>query len=79
MGYYEDETPEVETELSELAWKAGYGAALVRMQQENSSDTAGDRILAAANQMRGADLWSDDAESWNEENWSSYDDGWDEQ
>jgi hypothetical protein len=79
MEYYDDDGPEVETELSQLAWKAGYGAALMRMQQENSSDAAGDRILAAADQIRGVAPWGDDAESWDQENGSSDDDGWAEQ
>jgi hypothetical protein len=78
MEYYDDDVPEVETKLSQLAWKAGYGAAVMRMQQESSLDAAGDRIIAAADQMRAVDLWGDDAESWDETNWRSDDDGWDQ-
>lgn len=51
------ETPNVGAELAELGFQAGYGRALLDVHHSNSSDAVGDRILAAAEKMRSADLW----------------------
>ena len=55
----DDQTPDVGTGLAELAWQAGYGAALLKIEYANSNDAVGDRIIEAADKMRSRDLWDE--------------------
>lgn len=53
----DDQTANVGAELSQIAFDAGYGRALLDVEHANSSDAAGDRIVAAADRLSMRELW----------------------
>lgn len=54
-----EDQPSTMEELSALAYRAGYGAALLAAEAHNSNDARGDRIVEAAGRISGAGMWGD--------------------
>jgi|tagenome__1003787_1003787.scaffolds.fasta_scaffold20861838_1 hypothetical protein len=59
-----EQQPDMTSAMTQVLYRAGYGARVLDEQHARSSDAVGDRIVAAAQKLAGGDLWGTDPESW---------------